>query len=237
VHALRYLRPLHAVNRLPMPPPVARRLKRRAESMFWRVELERYVDWYRGSELRGVPPPAPEARVTGHDERTNAALTRLRVFTDHYARELGLTSSSLSGMRALDVGCGPFPALMAFDECDRHGLDPLVGRYREAGFPIEEFERLGYRYHEGFAEDMPFEDASFDAIVSANALDHVDDLGAVAHEIRRIARPGALVRLRVEYHERPTITEPIAMTDDVMGRHFPWLERLREGLWGTAAGR
>ena len=39
------------------------------------------------------------------------------------------------------------------------------------------------------AEDMPYEDAFFDAIVAVSSIEFVPDLDAACHEIRRVLRP------------------------------------------------
>ncbi|MEA2375726.1 MAG: hypothetical protein QOD53_2189 [Thermoleophilaceae bacterium] len=235
---LRHLTPLRNLNRIPVPAFVARRIKHPAESAFWRVELERVARWYDGEEHRGHPPPGPDERVTGHDRRTNAAMTYLRVCGAGYAVGLSLRPDSLRGLRVLDVGCGPFPSLLAFDGCEPHGLDPLVDRYRAAGYPLDEWTRQGFAYHRGRAEAMPFADAHFDAVVSANAIDHLDDFARAAAEVRRVLRPGGLLRMSVNYHGR-TLTEPSELDDQAFLAHYSWvegLERLREERRELAPG-
>jgi SAM-dependent methyltransferase len=236
--ALRHLAPLRNLNRLPLPAPVARRLKHPAEAAFWRVELERIARWYDGAEHRGLAPPEPHRRVTGHDRRTNAAMTYLEVFHRGYVEGLRLRPDALRGLRVLDVGCGPFPSLFAFEGCDPHGVDPLVDSYRSAGFPLAEWERQGYAYHRGAAEAMPFADGSFDAVVSMNAIDHVDDFAAVAREVRRVLRPGGVLRILANYHER-TLTEPFELDDRSFLVNYGWLdglERLAESSRQSSPG-
>ena len=45
------------------------------------------------------------------------------------------------------------------------------------------------------AEDLPFEDASFDTVVSTLALCGVDDQPRVVRELRRVLRPGGRLNL------------------------------------------
>jgi ubiquinone/menaquinone biosynthesis C-methylase UbiE len=233
-----------------VPAPLARVVKGRAEVFFWRAELERYVSWYYGGKLYGLPPPTPEQRVTGHSPEVNAATTFLRVVQyPRYLGALALDADALEGERVLDVGCGPLPNLLVFAACERHGIDPLVDRYRQAGYPLELWEREGFTYHHAPAERMPFPDAYFDTVVSVNAVDHVDDFAAVAREIRRVLRPGGRLRLQINYH-RPTVTEPVSLDDEVIRRNFAWVPRLaklrdephpaeageRLTLWASDAG-
>lgn len=47
----------------------------------------------------------------------------------------------------------------------------------------------------GTAEAMPFEDASFDAIVITDAMHHFRDLEASTAEVARVVRPGGVVQV------------------------------------------
>jgi SAM-dependent methyltransferase len=211
-----------------VPPALSRRVKRRAEIFFWKAELERYRRWYEGERLYGMDPPSPNERVDAFSPKTNATMTFLRVYQfQRYRDALELRTDALAGQRVLDVGCGPFPNLLAFDDAERHGLDPLVDRYRAAGYPLDEWTCQGLTYHQARAERMPFPDDHFDVVVSVNAIDHVDDFGAVAAEIRRVLRPGGHLRLQVNYHP-PTVTEPVHIDDDIMRRHFGWAGELQK---------
>jgi SAM-dependent methyltransferase len=211
-----------------VPPSLSRRVKRRAEIFFWKAELERYRRWYDGEPLYGMDPPGPQERVAGYSRETNATMTFLRVYQfQRYRDALQLGPDALAGLRVLDVGCGPFANLLAFCDAERHGLDPLVDRYRAAGYPLEEWTREGFTYHQAHAEHMPFPDGHFDVVLSVNAIDHVDALGAVATEIRRVLRPGGRLRLQVNYHP-PTVTEPVHIDDDIMRRHFGWASELHK---------
>ena len=209
-----------------VPRPVSLRVKGRAEIFFWKAELDRYARWYEGGPLYGLPSPSPEQRVEGHSRAVNAAITFLElVQCPRYLQALDLDADALAGKRVLDVGCGPFPNLFAFEDCERHGVDPLAERYRAAGYPLDVWESQGFTYHASPAESMPFPDGYFDAVVSVNAIDHVDDITKVAAEIRRVIRPGGLLRMQVNYH-RPTVTEPVSLDDVSFRRQFEWLESL-----------
>jgi demethylmenaquinone methyltransferase / 2-methoxy-6-polyprenyl-1,4-benzoquinol methylase len=47
----------------------------------------------------------------------------------------------------------------------------------------------------GFAERLPFEDASFDALTFAGLIRYVDDPGATMRELARVVRPGGTIAM------------------------------------------
>lgn len=195
--------------------------KHEAELEFWRREIDVYVRWYDGAldSLYGVPAPTEDERVRdSEDERLNAIRTWAKSDADKYLHHLALPADAFDGMRVLDVGCGPLPYCLAFTGCQITGLDELVDQYRELGYPLEAYsDRLTHLT--GSAEQIPAQDASFDAVISVNALDHVSDFGAAAREIARVVRPGGVVRIELHYHE-PTACEPNALDDDMVAEAF-----------------
>jgi ubiquinone/menaquinone biosynthesis C-methylase UbiE len=73
------------------------------------------------------------------------------------------------------------------------GLDRSAAQLaRAAEANADDLERLSGRlsFHEGSVTEIPFKDDSFDGVYSVEALQHVDDLAAVAREARRVLRPG-----------------------------------------------
>lgn len=144
-----------------------------------------------------------------------------------YLCDCELPPSAFSGRRVLDVGCGPWPNLLVFDNCERYGIDPLMDEYRAMGWPLDEWtEQTGYQYVCAPAEAMPFEDGFFTGIISLNAIDHVDDFAHVASEIRRVLVRDGLFCMHVHYHE-PRLTEPITITDELFMEHFGWVVGLQ----------
>jgi 2-polyprenyl-3-methyl-5-hydroxy-6-metoxy-1,4-benzoquinol methylase len=71
------------------------------------------------------------------------------------------------GQRVLDVACGNGNASLAAARrfCDVTGID-YVPRLLEAGRKRAEAEGLSIDFREGDAEALPFEDASFDVVLS-----------------------------------------------------------------------
>ncbi|RRS00366.1 class I SAM-dependent methyltransferase [Glycomyces terrestris] len=73
------------------------------------------------------------------------------------------------------------------------GLDRSKAQLdRAAAVNADDLEALSGRlaFREGSVTAIPFPDASFDGVYSVEALQHVDDLAAVAREAHRVLRPG-----------------------------------------------
>jgi ubiquinone/menaquinone biosynthesis C-methylase UbiE len=108
------------------------------------------------------------------------------------ARELIAFARLESSARALDVGCGPGSLTAALAE--------LLGAGRVAAAdPAEQFvgvcaERVpGADVRQAAAEELPWEDASFDAALSQLALNFYADPDRGIRELRRVTRPGGVV--------------------------------------------
>lgn len=90
----------------------------------------------------------------------------------------------LSG-RLLDFGCGSKPYSKLFS-----GVDDYVGLELDRGLPLgESYMKDGRVFYNG--RILPFGDSSFDAVVSFQVLEHVEDLESVLNELVRVAKPGA----------------------------------------------
>ena len=105
-------------------------------------------------------------------------------------------------------------------------MDPLLPLYIEAGYPIHIYENRA-KFVYGFSEKMPFEDNFFDAVISANALDHVDDFYLTAAEIKRVLKPQGKLRLHLHFHT-PTIMEPLQINDSIVTKAFAWCDGFKK---------
>lgn len=91
---------------------------------------------------------------------------------------------------ALDVGCGEgrFCRFLAQHGISVTGLDPVPLMIEAA-----QAQDATGTYVTGFAEDMPFRDASFDAVVSYLSLIDIDDAEAAIAEMARVTAPGGRI--------------------------------------------
>ncbi|MBD0334731.1 MAG: 3-demethylubiquinone-9 3-O-methyltransferase [Cyanobacteria bacterium Co-bin13] len=101
--------------------------------------------------------------------------------------------SSWQGLKVLDVGCGGgFSCeFMAGMGVSAYGLDQsskcIEAAQKHAvasGFDID--------YRSGLAENMPYADNTFDAVICVDVLEHVQEVPSVIAEIFRVLKPSGL---------------------------------------------
>jgi SAM-dependent methyltransferase len=93
--------------------------------------------------------------------------------------------------RILDVGCG---AGNMFHHLSRYGS--VIGIENNPK-PIEIARRRGFDVRLGQAEEMPFEDTSFDLIAALDVIEHCEDDMAILGECHRVCVPGGLIVITV----------------------------------------
>ena len=122
-------------------------------------------------------------------EYTALAATYDERWSAYLSASLRMTSevvSDLPASRMLDVGCGTGLLLEtlanSLDNLELFGIDRVPAMLDVAR------GRLGQRATllEGVATELPFEDDSFDLVVSTSALHYFTDAGAALLEIRRV---------------------------------------------------
>jgi ubiquinone/menaquinone biosynthesis C-methylase UbiE len=107
----------------------------------------------------------------------------------------------------------------------------VVGVEPSAGMRSNALVYDGVRYVAGAAEHVPLRASSIDAAWLSVVVHHFDDLGAAAHELRRVVKPGGPLLLRTGVPDlMPRTVEPVkecvraaGMTGTVMypGLLFP----------------
>ena len=150
---------------------------------------------------------------------------------DHYKRyytqHFGMDDSDYAGKRVLDIGCGPRGSLewatMAFR---RVGVDPLAKEYLKLGADRHQMEYLAAP-----AEKIPLESRAFDIVCSFNSLDHVENVQAVIHEIKRLTASGGVMLLLVEINHPPTSCEPHSIGPGILHEFEPEFSATRVAVY------
>ena len=145
------------------------------------------------------------------------------------AEELCETMNLYQDGRVLDVAVGNGHASMAAARrwCDVTSTDfapDLANRSRQRA----DAENLGVRFVDGDAEDLPFADQSFDAVVSTFGAMFAADQERAASEMIRACRRGGTVGLT-----NWTPDGFIGQLFGLVGRHAPGTAAGAPFLWGT----
>ena len=108
-----------------------------------------------------------------------------------------LEGVDLSGLKVLDIGCGSGGITMELVE--RYGVGHVTGIDVEGGVlkrarELAEARGLSDRidYVQVEPGPFPFEDASFDAVFSKDAMIHIADKEALFAEVFRVLKPGGV---------------------------------------------
>jgi SAM-dependent methyltransferase len=126
-------------------------------------------------------------------------------YTDELAAKLLDVTGIEAGMRVLDVGCGPGAVTRAL--AARVGADHVTAVDPSPPFAAACRQRVpGADVRVAAAEELPFADDGFDAVVSQLVVNFMSDAEAGVREMRRVARPGATVASAVwDYAEGMTL--------------------------------
>ena len=98
--------------------------------------------------------------------------------------------------RVLEVGSGAHGLIFFFDAAERVGVDPLADHYREL-FPAWQGHAPTIA---AFGEALPFEDSSFDVVLSDNVVDHAENPRRIVEEMVRVLKPGGMLYFTVNVH-------------------------------------
>ncbi|MFW5875404.1 MAG: methyltransferase domain-containing protein [Myxococcota bacterium] len=99
------------------------------------------------------------------------------------------------GESVLDVGCGAggdvlYAALAVGASGHATGIDMTDAMVDKARKNLEAFELDNVRFEKGYAEALPFEDESFDCVISNGVFNLSPDKPTVFSDIRRVLEPG-----------------------------------------------
>lgn len=200
-----------------------------AELYFWKVELENYLQWYNGKiDLYGIKSPRKNQKIVSFgSDLSNSVATWNKVFQERkYLNDLRLSKDAFINHRVCDIGSGPLPSALCFEKCDIYGTDHLIKEYGRIGFPMNVYENR-YHFIDSKSETMPYPDNYFDAVISVNAIDHVDNFALTVLEIKRVLKENGKVRIHMHYHSR-TDTEPIELSDKMVKGSFKWLKGFKK---------
>lgn len=186
------------------------------EKRFWKYEIGMYVRWYRGNlrtkEMYGVPCPTNLQKIRRFDtEELNAIETWINADKWRYCKRLHVEPTYFSGKKVLEVGSGPLGLSRFFAGAEVHYLDPLHAWYWQCGY-----RKVGYSI-EARIEDCMHE--RYDAVISVNAIDHVDQFEDAISACEMMCNVDGEIRMDIHYHAA-TVTEPHVLNDEIVSSAF-----------------
>jgi ubiquinone/menaquinone biosynthesis C-methylase UbiE len=137
-----------------------------------------------------------------------------------------------SGARVLDVAAGNGNATLAAARrwCEVTSTD-YVATLLESGRERAHAEGHAIRFQEADAENLPFRDASFDAVMSTFGVMFTPDQDRAARELTRVCRPGGRIGLA-----NWTPESFIGQLFKTIGKYLPPAPGVKSpALWGTTA--
>jgi ubiquinone/menaquinone biosynthesis C-methylase UbiE len=184
-----------------------------------------------------ISPPAPAVDLAAVKTRQQAAWstgnyavvgTTLQIVGENLCEALDLRS----GMRVLDVAAGNGNATLAAARrwCDVTSTD-YVASLLESGRARAQAEGHTIRFQEADAENLPFADASFDAVMSTFGVMFTPDQEKAAGELARVCKPGGRIGLANWTPE--SFTGQVFKT---IGKYIPPAPGMKSpAQWGTKA--
>ena len=117
-----------------------------------------------------------------------------------------------AGKRVLDIGSGAgmdslIAALMVGPEGSVTGIDMTPEMIENARKGAAELDLNNVTFVEGEAETLPFDDSSFDVVISNGVIDLIPDKDAVFGEIYRVLVPGGRVQIADVTIQQPVSDE------------------------------
>lgn len=119
-------------------------------------------------------------------------------FISRRAEKMAKIAGLDTGSTILEVGCGTGIYATHWVKPSRtfYGLDISRGMLKRSAAKFDSASD-DVLFVEGDAEHLPFRDASFDAVLSVNAIEHLDDVPSALKDMKRVCRDGGKVVLSV----------------------------------------
>src|SRR6476469_3343881 len=182
------------------------------------------------AESTTLPEPDLEAikarqQATWSTGDYHVIATQIQIVSELLIERLDVRSTE----RVLDVATGSGNAAIAAARrgCEVVGVD-YVPALLERGRVRAEAENLDVEFREADAEDLPFREASFDAVISIYGVMFAPDHQRAAAELARVCRPGGRIVLASW-----TPDGFIGETFRIFSRYLPLAPGLRPPIrWG-----
>ena len=145
-------------------------------------------------ETSNDPAAFSEFENTGWDEISAAYELHFGPLTEQSIPTVMAAAHVESGTRLLDVCTGPG---MLAQAATKIGANVSCLDFSEEALTIARRNVPGATFHQGDAQDLPFDENSFDSVVCGFGIIHVPDPRRAIEEMYRILKPGGRVAISV----------------------------------------
>ena len=164
-------------------------------------------------------------------------ISRRRIFTQHYQLVAQDLTNYCRRGRVLDVGTGPGWLLLALrrtiPEVEATGVDISAAMVSVARENLARAGSAGIcEVRQGGADDLPFADDSFDAVVSTGSLHHWKEPVAGLNEVHRVLKPGGHALMYDLVSQLPAAVRSKAQAEfGALRTTLLWLHSLEEPFY------
>jgi len=102
--------------------------------------------------------------------------------------------------KVLEIGGAATPMIDHMTTCQKHAVDPLADKYKEY---FSDILNNDVNYQSARGEELPFDDNTFDLIISRNVLDHVESVDQNLSEAHRVLKPGGIIYVAMNTFSGP----------------------------------
>ena len=182
------------------------------------------------SETSGTPPDLAAVKTRQHSAWSSGDYAVIGTTLQIVGEQLCEALDVRAGQKVLDVAAGNGNVSLAAARrwCDVVATDyvpALLSRARERAAA----ERLDIEFREADAEALPFDDGSFDVVVSTFGVMFTADQDKAAAELLRVCRPGGKIGLA-----NWTPEGFVGQIFKTIGKHLPPPAGVKSpALWGT----
>lgn len=161
------------------------------------------------------------------EEEIERHKNKAKILEDEWSKFIRLDKNT----KILQIGCGPEDVIDYFSTGKLYAIDPLAEFYKKK-FNLN-YKKVTFVQARG--EEIPFEDNSFDIVILANVLDHVENPQKVLSEIRRVMKKNAVFHFENLFYQNSFLVisklwGPIKQltTGEMFNVHHPYMFKLKQ---------
>lgn len=134
---------------------------------------------------------------------SNSYQDEMRVRAEHILKNIESRLGSIpSGKKILEIGGGATPLAIFANNGDVTLVDPLMNFYEEQFSDVFPESTI---LVQAKAEELPFEDNTFDILLTRNTLDHVEDVNKCLQEMKRVLKHGGVAYIGMNVFAGPLL--------------------------------